>query len=276
MIRIGHKQKLIIDSFEKHGAFLKDNDNDRVLMHGSEITEDLKIGDEIDVFVYCDSKDRPIATMKMPRMFFNQIDYLNVVGENNSGVFVDWGLPKDLFIPHKNMKNKIKIGDKCFVAAYFDDFSERIVGTTKVDFLLKPKQLNLEVGDEVKVVLYELIDVGFKCIVEKEHSGLLYKNEIFSDLKIGDEKTAYVKKLREDGKIDLSLKKQNFSAVEDYTEELYSKLKELGGDVPYSDKSSTDEIYKVFGVSKKMFKKACGILYKKKLIILDKQGIKVI
>lgn len=275
MIKIGQVQNLEIDSFEKHGVFLKTESNDRVLMLGSEITPEMKEGDRIDVFVYCDSKGRPIATLQMPVMQFGEIDYLKVVASNDFGAFVDWGLPKDLFIPHKNQKSKMDVGQNHFVSAYFDDFSERIVGTSRVDFILKNEIIEFEEGQRVGVLVYELMDIGYKCIISKKYAGLLYKNEVFRPLNVGDRLDAYVKKIRENNKIDLALWVQDFSAVEQYVDDLYAKLKEMGGIVPFNDKSTPDEIYNAFGVSKKMFKKACGILYKKKLIVLSENGITV-
>lgn len=276
MIEIGKRQKLKIKEFNDHGAILSSSEEDTILLPGKEIPLDAKESDLLDVFVYCDSKARPIATVNRPIVEIQEIGYLEIVGKNDFGVFANWGVPKDLFIPHKNQHTKMLVGSKYFITPFFDEFSERMVGTSNINFMLKNNTPDFKEGEQVEGMIYEKTDLGYKVIVANKHWGLLFNSDIHKTLPLGSVQTLHVKKIREDNKIDLAYFQQSFTAIEGYAETLLEEIIKEGGFLPLSDKSTPEEISSRLGVSKKMFKKACGTLYKKKKISILDNGLKLV
>ena len=201
---------------------------------------------------------------------------LEVSWVNQYGAFLNWGLMKDLFVPFREQKMKMEVGKKYIVHVHLDDESFRIVASAKVDRYLSKEKADYKCGQEVEVLVWQKTDLGFKAIIDNKYSGLLYESEIFQPLHVGMKLKAYVKQVREDGKIDLALQKMGQAGVEDFASILLEHIRSNGGYTTLNDKSPAEEIYALFGVSKKVFKKAVGDLYKKRLVMLDEKGITLV
>ena len=236
----------------------------------------LKPEDELEVFIYLDSEDRVIATTEEPYAQIGEFAYLEVVSVNQTGAFLDWGLMKDLMVPYREQAVKMREGEKYIVYVYLDDESRRIVATSKVNSALDNLMTEYEEGEEVQLMVIDKTDLGYKVAVNATHSGVLYHNELFKPIKIGDKCAGYIKKVREDDKLDVILEKPGYEKINGLAGEILTKLKEKGGRLEVSDKSPAELIYKVFGTSKKNFKKAIGTLYKQHLIEIGSESIKLI
>ena len=234
-----------------------------------------KIGDELDVFLYLDSEERLIATTETPKAMVGDFAYLQVAWVNNFGAFLDWGLLKDLFVPFREQKMKMQKGQSYIVHLHVDEDSYRIMASAKVERYLSKEMPPYKPGAEVDVLVWQKTDLGFKVIVDNQYSGLLYENELFRPLHTGDRLRGYIKRVRPDGKIDVTLQRQGMHAVDDFSEVLLHHLQLNGGSTVLGDKSPTEEIYSVFGVSKKVFKKAVGDLYKRRLIEITPEGLRL-
>jgi predicted RNA-binding protein (virulence factor B family) len=202
-----------------------------------------------------------------------QFAYLEVAWINQYGAFLNWGLMKDLFVPFREQKMTMQVGNKYVVHAHLDEESYRIVASAKVERYLEKGQPPYEPDEEVDILIWQKTDLGFKAIVDHKYSGLLYENEVFSSLRTGMTMKAFVKQVREDGKIDLILQKPGFEKIDDFAKELLDYIRSHDGRLPLTDKSPAEDIYALFGVSKKTFKKSVGDLYKKRLILLKEDGI---
>ena len=240
------------------------------------VPEDCKPGDELTVFIYLDNEERLVATTLTPFVQVGQFACLEVAWINQYGAFLNWGLMKDLFVPFREQKMKMQVGKQYVIHAHLDDESYRIVASAKVDRYLSKEKAPYEPGQEVNILIWQKTDLGFKAIIENRYSGLLYESEIFQPLHTGMTLKAYVKQVREDGKIDLVLQKPGVGKVEDFSATLLNYIREQGGRITLHDKSPAEEIYETFGVSKKTFKKAVGDLYKKHLIRLLENGIELV
>ncbi len=216
-----------------------------------------------------------MATTLTPLVQVGQFACLEVAWVNQYGAFLDWGLMKDLFVPFREQKLKMQVGRKYVVHAHLDDESYRIVASAKVERYLSKERAAYQPGEEVEILIWQKTDLGFKAIIEHQYGGLLYESEIFRPLQAGMTLKAYVKQVREDGKIDLMLQKPGAGKVEDFAVTLLEYIREQGGTTSLNDKSPAEDIYAVFGVSKKTFKKAVGDLYKKQLVILEDNKIRI-
>lgn len=237
---------------------------------------DCKVGDEVDVFIYLDSEERLIATTEEPKAKVGDFAFLQVAWVNNFGAFLDWGLLKDLFVPFREQKMKMIKGHSYIVHLHIDEESYRIVASAKIERYFSKEMPPYKSGDAVSIMIWQKTDLGFKVIVDNKFSGLLYDNEVFRSIRTGDKMQAYIKTVRPDGKIDVTLQKQGWAAVSDFSEVLLRHLQSQGGYSPLGDKSPAEEIYALFGVSKKVFKKAVGDLYKRRLIEVTDNGIKLV
>ena len=238
--------------------------------------EDCKIGDFLNVFLYLDMDERLIATTLTPLVQVGQFACLEVSWVNQYGAFLNWGLMKDLFVPFREQKMKMQVGRKYVVHAHVDEESYRIVASAKVERYLSKEKPEYTPEAEVNILIWQKTDLGFKAIIDNKYSGLLYENEIFSSIETGMEMKAFVKQVREDGKVDLILQKPGFEKVDDFAKTLLDYIKEQGGRIHLNDKSPAEDIYDTFGVSKKTFKKGVGDLYKKRLITLHEDGIALV
>lgn len=275
MAEIGKINTMRINRAVDFGVYLDGGEEGEILMPKKYIPEGKQIGDEVEAFVYMDSEDRPVATTEKPLVQVGQFGALKVLEVNELGAFADWGVLKDLLIPYAEQRENLEEGQSVVVYVYLDKVSRRIVGSAKVEKFLDTYALDVEEGDEVDLMVFGKTPLGYKAIVNGLHTGVLYKNEVFKPLRIGDQMKGFIKKIREDEKIDLSLSKVSFEQSKDLTSIIIAKLKENGGFLRVTDKSNPDVIYQLFGESKKTFKKAVGHLYKQRLIVIEQEGIRL-
>ena len=258
------------------GVYLDGGELGEILLPKRYVPEQCEIGDMLHVFLYLDNEERMVATTLTPLVQVGEFACLEVLWVNQFGAFLDWGLMKDLFVPFKEQKMKMQIGKSYIVYAYLDEESYRIVASAKVDRYLSKDFPDYKPGQEVEILIWQKSDLGFKAIIENKFAGLIYDNEVFQDLFTGMKLKAYVKQVREDGKIDLMLQKTGGAKVDDFAQVLLQHIKDEGGTISINDKSDADLIYDTFGVSKKTFKKGVGDLYKKRLITLHEGGISLV
>jgi len=275
MLNIGKINKLNIVKKQGADVYLDSGASGKVLLADKKLSATCQVGDTLEVFVYVDSEGHLAATTKIPLAQVDEIAWLKVVSLNYVGAFLDWGLPKDLLVPFSEQHHEMEVGRSYLVKVFLDD-KNRIAATTKIDRFINDESVDFEVGQKVSLIIAEKTELGFKAIVNNTHWGLLYQNELFQALRKGQKLDGYIKKIRDDQKIDLSLHHPGYGKVVSLTDNILIKLKENDGVLMLSDKSPPEAIYAAFGVSKKVFKQAIGALYKKKLITLDKNGIRLI
>ncbi|MEZ5002697.1 MAG: S1-like domain-containing RNA-binding protein [Chitinophagales bacterium] len=275
MINIGEYNTLKAIRTAEQGMYLGHNEDETVLLPNRYIPKNLEIGDEIKVFVYGDNYNRPIATTLQPLITLNQFAVLKVKSVEKFGAFMDWGIAKDLLVPFNNQYKKLEVGKSYMIHLYLDEVSERLVGSAKIPSFLMTEIITVKVGDEVDLMVYEKSELGVNVIVNNIHRGLVFWDELFQEVKIGDTMKGYVSKIRPDNKIDISLNKFGYQKVEPNAEKILAYIKQHNGEIPFTDKSDPDEIYKTFKMSKKVFKKALGALYKQRLITIEKNRVKL-
>lgn len=273
MINLGEVNQLTILRQTDNGYYLIDKEENEVLLPNAYIKEDWGLGDEVEVFVFNDSEDRLTATTLTPKINLDDFALLQVNDVNNVGAFLNWGLPKDLFVPFKEQKTKMREGKYYVVTMFLDYESERLVASSKIDSFLEFEEINLTEGQEVEVIVYERTPMGYNCIINRLYKGLIYENEVFRNLNIGEHTKGYIKTIREDKKIDVSLQKVGYVAQDENQEKILNILRGDAGYIGLTDKSKPEEIYEELNMSKKAFKKAIGGLYKKKLIWLKRDGV---
>ena len=272
-IELGKFNQLEVVKEVDFGLYLDGGDEGEILLPTRYVPEDCKVGDMLNVFLYLDIDERLIATTLTPLVQVGQFACLEVSWVNQFGAFLNWGLMKDLFVPFSEQKMKMQVGRSCVVHAHVDEESYRIVASAKVERYLSKDMPDYAPGAEVDILIWQKTDLGFKAIIDNKYSGLLYENEIFRALETGMQMKAFVKQVREDGKVDLILQKPGFEKVDDFSKTLLEYIREHGGRINLNDKSPAEDIYDTFGVSKKTFKKGVGDLYKKRLISLHENGI---
>lgn len=275
-IKVGEFNLMRVDRKVDFGFYMDDGD-EGILLPKRFVPAGLRVGDTISVFVYHDSDNRLIATTQDPLAVVGDIAALKVVSVTAQGAFLDWGLMKDLFVPVSQQLSTMRLGGKYLVKLYIDAQTGRVAATEKIDKQISNEVLTVKEGDKVKVQVYRESELGHVVIVNQLHQGLIYKNEVFTHLHIGqfiDE--AYVKKVREGNKLDIGLGKQGVEKLDNDQSTILKLLRMHKGFLPYHDKSSPDEIYAFFGMSKKAFKMNVGILYKSKQITLETDGIRLV
>jgi predicted RNA-binding protein (virulence factor B family) len=276
MFEIGKFNRLKALRLTPPGMFLgKDGEEEVVLLPHRYIPPTLVVGDEVDVFIYLDSEDRLIATTQKPKIQLNQFACLEVKDVNKVGAFLDWGLDKDLMVPFSEQKRNMKKGESYLVYLFLDEESNRLVATSKIEPFLEKETIELSEGEEVDLLIGESSDIGVNVIINNRYKGLIYHNEIFHNIYSGDRTKGYIKAVREDRKIDVSLQQQGFKNIDRTAEILLQKLKANEGYLDLHDDSDPGEIMVRLQMSKKSFKKAVGLLYKKRLIVLEPQGIRL-
>ncbi len=268
IMNLGEMNTLRVDEFTDHGAYLTDEAGQRVLLPGKFIPQALKEGDDIEVFLYNDSEDRPVATTQTPLVMLNTIAYLPVVSMSKHGAFLDWGLDKDLFVPYKNMREEMEEGQHYFVSLYVDELSGRITGTERFGFMFE-EQPDIRMEEPIEAMVYEVTDLGYKIYAEGPSRGLMFRNEVFQQLEIGQKITVFLKNVRPDGKFDFKLERGDAGSVDNCGNKIVAYMQKNGGQSTITDSSSSDEISNTFGVSKKLFKKAVGLLYRSHQIMLE-------
>ena len=277
-IQLGRMNQLTVLKQVDFGFYLDGGDvHGEILLPNGEIRPDIdvRINAQLPVFIYLDTEERLIATTRPVLAQVGDFAYLEVAWVNNFGAFLSWGPMKDLFVPFREQKMKMQKGQRYIVHVHLDEESYRIMASAKVDRYLSPERPPYHVGDEVEILVWQKTDLGFKTIVDNQFSGQLYDDQIFRMLHTGDRLKAYVNQVRPDGKIDLLLQRPGQDAVTDFSQTLLNHLHTNGGRTPLGDKSPAEEIYAVFGVSKKVFKKAVGDLYKRHLIQILPNGLEL-
>lgn len=277
MAAIGRYNSLQITKYTDFGLYLDGGVDGEILLPKRYIPkgEELEVGDWLNVFVYLDSEDRLIATTQKPKVQVGGFASLKVVEINRVGLFLDWGLPKDLLLPHSEEKRPLQVGDYCVVYVYLDQRTRRITATARLDRHLDKPPVRYETGQEVDLLVVEKTDMGFKAIINNEHWGLIHNNEVFKFLRGGMRERGFIREVRADGKISLSLQPLGREAASSLSELILAKLRGAGGQLPLSDKSSPEQISSLFGVSKGNFKKAIGGLYKQGLIVIEADRIRL-
>lgn len=270
---LGKINRLVIDRSTVPGLFLMAEDEKDVLLPNQYVTDDMEIGDEIDVFLYTDSEDRIVATTQKPLAMLDEYGYFEVVDTTRFGAFVDWGLPKDLFVPRNAQKTAFKIGEKRILHVSYDEQSHRLIGEEKLTKYLTHQVKGLRKNSEVTLLVMAKTPMGYKVIVNHRYEGMLFDNEIFEAVQVGDTKRGYVKNIRPDGNLDISLQPIGVAKTDAATAKLLEKLEENSGMLPYNYKSDAELITQVFGLSKKNFKRALTQLQDEGLIEVKENGI---
>lgn len=274
-IELGKYNNLEIIKEVDFGVYLDGGEAGEILMPTKYVPENHKPGDVVKAFVYLDNSERLIATTEKAAAQVGDFAYLEVAWTNKYGAFLSWGVLKDLFVPFREQKIKMEKGKKYLVYIYIDKETYRIVASAKTDKFISDEKPEYQSGDEVDIMIWQKTDLGIKAIVDNKYQGLIYQNETFRSLKTGDRTKAYIKQVRSDGKIDLMLQKPGFEFAEDFSKNILDYLKANNGFSEFNDKSSAEDIYSTFGVSKKVFKKAIGHLYKNHLITISEKGLKL-
>ena len=273
MAKIGQYNMMQVDKLVDFGLYFMDELDGDILLPKRYIPEGTAVGDWLKVFIYLDSEDRIIATTETALAEVDQYACLEVAAVNNVGAFLNWGLPKDLLLPYREQKGEPKVGQKVFVFVYFDKESERIVASMRYEKFMSGEEKTFEERQEVELRIAEKTPMGFKAIIDNCTMGLVYENEIFTPIKVGDVVPGYIFKMREDGKIDLILQKPGAEKADSLGGLIIQKLKESNGFLPVHDKTDPELIKKMFGSSKKTFKKALGGLYRNQEISIAADGI---
>lgn len=276
MVRIGKLCTLDVVKLTEQGVYLDGGPYGEILLPNRYVPENCKVDDELEVFISFDSEDRLLATTDVPLVMVGEFGHLPVVDVNKFGAFLDWGLPKNLFVPFREQALPMEKGKSYTVYVYVDEKTGRIAASSRFKKYLNLEPVDFQAGDEVSLLIAQKSEMGFLAIINGAWSGLLYHNEIFQAVKVGDLCKGFVKKIREDGKIDLSLEKQGYDKVDPVSEQILKVLREHKGFLPLSDGTDPETIKTELGISKKTFKKAIGALYKYKLIVIENDGIRLI
>ncbi|MXN90481.1 GntR family transcriptional regulator [Flavobacterium sp. Sd200] len=272
MIELGKYNTLKVARDTSVGIYLSDGKDD-VLLPNKYVPKEFEIGDEMTVFVYLDHEERLVATTLEPYIYLNEFALLRVSYTNKFGAFMNWGLEKDLFVPFKEQARPMEKGKRYLIHMFLDEKSNRLVGSSKLSQFLKNDDITLEIGEEVDLIVSHITDLGINVIINERHKGLLYTNEVYDDLHTGDRITGYIKAIRADKKIDVSLQKPGFESIEPNAEKILDELRASRGFLRLNDDSHPEDIKTVLKMSKKAFKKAIGTLYKQKLIEIKEDGI---
>jgi predicted RNA-binding protein (virulence factor B family) len=275
MIAIGQYNDLRIVNKTEKGLILTDGDKEALLNY-TDVPINVEIGDVINVFVYMHKDGSLMATTQRPLACVGDYAYLTVVDETQDGVFMDLGIGKDVYVPQKEQKRPMFKGDKHVVYVFLDESNDRMVASSRLTNFVEEDDINLEEGDEVSLLIVDRSDLGFNAIIDNKYIGLLYANELFDELNPGEVRKGWVKKVRVEGKIDLSLQPMGYSHILDSKDIIFSALKENNGIIHLGDKSSPEDIYQRFKISKNAFKKTIGALYKERRITISDHEIAIL
>ena len=279
MLKIGKYNSLKILRDTKVGLFLGDPEKDPegihdVLLPNKYVPNEFEIGEELIVFVYLDHEQRPVATTLEPYILLNEFALLRVNYINQVGAFMDWGMEKDILVPFKEQARPMEKGKRYLVYLYMDEKTNRLVASSKTNQFLNNETLTVEKGEEVELIVSHITEIGINVIINEKHKGLLYKDEVYDDsIRTGDRMRGFIKNIRPDNKIDVSLQKQGYESIEPNAEKILDELRASRGFLRLNDNSHPEDIKTVLKMSKKTFKKAIGALYKEKLIEIKEDGI---
>lgn len=273
MIQLGEFHELLIIRESDHGIYLENDEGDEVLLPNKYVPETWKVYDRIKVFVYLDHEERPVATTLTPKIKLDQFETLTCVEVSKFGAFLDWGLEKHLFVPFKEQVVPMQKGERYLVFCYLDLETQRLAASSKVHAFLDNAELTVEPFEEVDLIVSNPTDLGFNVIINQLHLGLLYHDEVFKKLRVGDEIRGFIKKIRTDNKIDVMLQRPGYRSIEPNAQKILDAIEAAGGFIDLTDKSDPNEIKNRLQMSKKSFKKAIGSLYKNRQIDLREDGI---
>lgn len=271
-MQLGNYNLLEAVAFTKDGLIFSDGEN-RVLLPGKYLKNDIKIGQKKELFVYKNSDGKWLATTRTPKAVLHDFKALRVKETTKYGAFLDWGLEKDLFVPFSEQLHRLRKGEIVVAYIKLDEQTERLIATVKVRKYLKDGRHQLEEKEQVQILVYAESDVGYSVVINNRFDGLVHLDDAFAELEIGQELTGYIKKVRHDGKVDVTLQRSGIKGMDDARDQLLSKLEEWDGFIPYTDKTSPETIREKMNMSKKAFKRAIGNLLKMKFITLDEKGI---
>ncbi|MCD8306470.1 MAG: S1-like domain-containing RNA-binding protein [Prevotella sp.] len=272
-IRLGDYARLAVTKTAPFGVYLDGGDAGEILLPSRYVPENTAVGDELDVFIYLDQEERIIATTERPKAKTGDFAYLEVSWVNEYGAFLNWGLMKDLFCPFSEQKKKMEQGQSYIVYIYVDKQTFRIAATAKIDRFLSKDVAALSEGQEVDLLVWQKTELGFKVIIDNKFGGLVYADQVFAPIRTGDRLKGYIQKVRSDGKVDVSLQQTGKKGTRDFAGELLDYLRAHDGRCAFSDSSLPQDIYDEFHVSKKVFKKAVGNLYRRRLITVHDDGL---
>lgn len=275
-MKVGHIQTLKVNRISDYGLYLIDDEEQEVLLPNRYVSLDNKVGDEIEVFVYHDSEDRLVATTDRPLITEGKAACLKVVDKNIHGAFLDWGLAgKDLFLPNRNQQGGVLAGKSYIVWLYVDNITGRCVATMKLKPFIDNDIITVKPRQKVDILIASESPIGYRAIIDSRHWGMLYKNQIFKPVKVGDRLEGYIRRITDDNRIDLTLRQEGYDGVANSAEDLLKLIKENGGELPIGDNSSPEKVHALTQMSKKVFKRAVGILLKRGDITTDGESIKL-
>lgn len=275
-MQIGRTQILKVNRHAEAGVYLTDEEGVEVLLPNRYVPDVCKVGDEVEVFVYTDGEDRPIAATVKPIAEAGEFALMTVKQVTDFGAFLEWGVMKDLLVPFSEQRGDLKEGDKVFVYIYEDNVTHRVVASARWERFINPDVTSLKKGQKVTLTVASKSDLGYKVVIDGEFKGLIFNSDVCTPLHIGDTVDGYIYKVREDGKVDVRLKSEGYGSIGGEAEKILAKLKAEGGFIAVTDKSSPELINELFGMSKKTYKKAVGDLYKKHIVALYYNGLKLL
>ena len=273
MLEIGKFNHLKVKRATRHGAYLTDEQGNEALLPVKFVSETLRLEDKINVFIYTDSEDRVTATTQVPIAQRDEFAYLKVKDTSVHGAFLDWGLDKDLFVPFREQLDRMRKGESYLVYLYLDEKTNRLAASSKIKKFLDNKRIEIERGEKVKLLVWNKTDLGMNVIINNRYAGLIFKDDLHTTIQTGDKITGYIKNIRPDNKIDVVLQKPGYEAIEPNAQRILLKIRQNDGYLNLNDNSDPEEIKNQLHISKKAFKKAIGILYKKKLIRITDEGL---
>lgn len=276
MVEVGKMNRLSIVRDSDFGLIFDGMQLGEILMPKRYVSKAWKMGEKVEVFVFLDSEDRLTATTQRPKALVGEFALLRCKDASRIGAFLDWGLPKDLFVPFREQRVKMRSGESYLVYLYYDKASGRIVASSKLDKYLNSSRRFYKKGEEVDLMVWQKSDLGYKCIINNERWGMVFFNDVFQALERGQRLRGFIKQVRPDGRIDLCLQKPGYEKVTDLTDVILKHLRDNNGFMPITAKTPPQEINARFGVSKKTYKNAIGALYKKRLITVEDEGIRLV
>lgn len=277
MLKAGHTQRLTVSRLSEFGLYLADEEHNEVLLPNRYTSLADKIGDEKEVFLYHDSENRLVATTEKPLLRVGEAGYLQVVDKNPHGAFLDWGLlGKDLFLPNRNQQGGVLVGHRYIVYLYEDSVTGRCVATMKLKSFINNELIGVRPREEVALLVASESEIGYRVVVNNRHWGMIYRNQIFRPVAVGDRMKGFVQRITGENRIDISLQQAGFAQVRDSAETLLQRLRENGGFLPLNDDSSPEEVARITQMSKKSFKRSLGMLLKRGAVQFEKNGIKLL
>lgn len=276
MLNAGTRHTLKVGRISDHGLYLADDEGNEVLLPNRYVSLENRVGDTIDVFVYHDSEDRLIATTEQPYAMVGEVAYLRAVDKTIHGAFLDWGVTaKDLFLPNRNMVGYVEPNRKYIVYVYRDSVTGRAVASMGLKSFISNAELSLRRGQEVDIIVTQKLESGFRVVIGNRYWGMIYDNQIFGEVGIGDRMKAYVRRITEDNRVDLSLQQEGYDEVRKAADKLLEMMRAKGGSLPVHDDSTPQEVVEAVGMSKKVFKRTAGYLMKRGEIEMDGKGITI-